>query len=106
PHEDSLHGLGGPAAVRINMIAVGHGSSHLVRLAGDDDHPPYTMLFDCGSQSYLDVAQRTIVPALQALGVRHIDALFISHANLDHYSGVIDLADAMPIHRVLVPPQL
>ena len=105
PDVDSLGGVPGPAAMRINMLSVGHGSAYLVRLEGEGARP-YTLVFDCGSQTYLDVGARTVVPAFRQLGVRHVDALFISHAHLDHYSAVIALVDAMPVYRVLVPAPL
>ncbi|MEX0653721.1 MAG: ComEC/Rec2 family competence protein [Phycisphaeraceae bacterium] len=90
-----------PAAqVTVNMLAVGEGNCYLLRMPG------YTALIDCGSQSYLDVGLRTVEPALRALGVRELDAIFLTHADLDHYSGVLDVLDQMPVTVVHVPPQL
>lgn len=96
----ALTGRGERAALRVNMFSVGGGSSYLVR-AGED-----TFMFDCGSQAYLDVGERSIVPALRRLGVRRIDTLFISHADLDHYCGALAVVDAVEVGEVRVPPQL
>ena len=100
---DSMHPQ---PAMRINMFAVGDGSCFLVRIAGDDNARPHVMMFDCGSLGFLEVGSRSIVPALRSLNVNHIDTLFISHADLDHFCGVLDLIKEIRIGRVLVPPQL
>jgi len=55
---------------------------------------------------YLDVGITSITPALRTLGVFKIDTLVISHANLDHYGGSLDVIDSVPVGRVIVSPQL
>lgn len=94
------------AAADLAMLAVGDGSCFVLRLHPDGWGEPYTLVFDCGSAEYLDVGSRTVVPTLRRLGVERVDALLISHADLDHYSGVVDVLDALPIDRVLMPPPL
>ncbi len=86
--------------LRLNMFAVGDGSCYLVRV-GDK-----ALMFDCGSRAYLDVGEKSVVPALQRLGVRRLDVLFISHADLDHYVGVLAVVDAVTVGEVRVPPHL
>lgn len=88
-----------PAAL-LTMFAVGDGSCYLLQLPG------HTLMFDCGSQQYFDIAQSSILPALKRMGVTRIDTLILSHADMDHYAGALDLADEIAIGRVLVPPQL
>ena len=95
-----------PPAVRVNMFAVGDGTCCLVRLWGPEHDDRYTLMYDCGSMAYLDVGLTSIAPALRTLGVRKIDTLVISHANLDHYGGSLDVIDSVPVGRVLVSPQL
>jgi len=112
PERGALGGNGqqAAAALKVNMFDVGNGSCVLVRIPpapGDgDNRRGHTLMYDCGSQEYLDTGAKSIVPALEALGVERIDTLMISHADLDHYSGVLDVAKAVPVGRVLVPPQL
>ncbi len=84
----------------LHAFAVGDGSCYLLRTPG------YALMFDCGSQAYLDVGRRSIVPALGELGVGWIDTLVISHADLDHLCGALDVVDAVRVDRVLVPPRL
>jgi len=85
---------------RIDMLAVGDGTCIVVRSGSS------TVLFDAGSSSDRAVGRRVIVPALRRLGVRSIDALVVSHPNLDHYAAALELADAFTIREVLVTPQL
>lgn len=92
-------------AMTINMFDVGDGSCFLVRLSADPGTPPQTILFDCGSMQYLDVGRRSIVPGLAAMRVARIDTLFLSHADMDHYCGVPEVLDSVPISRIVLTPQ-
>lgn len=87
---------GRAVALRIDTLSVGDGSCHLVR-----DATGGTMLWDCGS-TWVGVGERDIPEALRALGVWRIDTLVISHANLDHYSGVLDTARRVRPREALV----
>lgn len=91
--------LGGPA-LRVDMIALGDGSCYVLRSGGE------VAMFDCGTSSYTNAGRRTITPALRAMGVRRIDRLFISHADLDHFSETLDVMDALPVGVVHVTHQL
>lgn len=95
-------GLFGPALtadigerVRIDMVAVGDGSAVLVRSGRG------AVLWDAGSLK-ADAGRWRIGPALRELGVWRLDAVVVSHPNLDHYNAVADLADRLRIDRVLV----
>ncbi len=89
-----------PPALVVNMFAVGDGSCFLLR-SGDE-----TLMFDCGSQGFWRIGERSIVPALKSMGVRRIDTLMVSHADLDHFVGVLDVIDAVEVGRVLVSPDV
>ncbi|MEM9346639.1 MAG: DNA internalization-related competence protein ComEC/Rec2 [Planctomycetota bacterium] len=94
-----MAGSGRPALV-LNMFAVGDGSCYLIR-SGDE-----ALMFDCGSQGYWQIGERSIVPALNALSIKRIDTLMLSHADLDHFVGVLDLLDAVEVGDVLVSPDV
>lgn len=94
------------SAMQVNMFAVGDGSCFLVQLAGTEENSPHTLMFDCGSLGFLDVGSRSIVPALRQNNITRIDTLFLSHADLDHFCGVIDLVNYISVKRVLMPPQM
>lgn len=87
------------AALRIDMLAVGDGSCFVIRSADS------TVVFDAGSSTDLNVARRSLIPAMRRLGVRHIDAIVVSHADFDHYSAVVDLVEEFDIKRLIVMPQ-
>jgi competence protein ComEC len=63
------------------------------------------VVFDAGS-SRLDAGGRMIVPALRRLGVRHLDAVVISHPNLDHYSAVPELVESFAVKEVYVTSRM
>jgi competence protein ComEC len=87
------------AGLRIDMLSVSNGSCFVLRSGGD------TIVFDAGSSPDLDIGRRSIVPAVRRLGVRSIDQLIISHANIDHYASVLELADTVTVVEVIVTPQ-
>ena len=81
---------------QIDQLAVGDGTAILLRT------PEGSVLFDGGSASIDRVGERLIVPALRALGVRHLDAIVISHPNLDHFGGVVGVVHRIPTDRILI----
>ncbi|MEM7230375.1 MAG: DNA internalization-related competence protein ComEC/Rec2 [Planctomycetota bacterium] len=85
--------------VRITMLDVGDGSCFIVQSKRS------AVLFDAGSLRGPDIGSQTIVPALRALGIARLDAIMISHANLDHENGVPDLINAMPVREICVTTQ-
>ncbi|MEM0915309.1 MAG: ComEC/Rec2 family competence protein, partial [Planctomycetota bacterium] len=91
---------GGPARVR--ALSVGEGSCVVVQPGGG----VRAWVVDCGARGDWDVGERRVAPALRRIGVRSIGTLVITHADIDHYNGVLDLADAVPIGRVLTSPQV
>ncbi|MCC7147219.1 MAG: ComEC/Rec2 family competence protein [Phycisphaeraceae bacterium] len=86
----------------VNMLDVGDGQCVLIRAR--DGWQSSAVLFDCGSAQQAEVGKRTILPALRYLGVRKLDAVFISQANIDHFNGCLDVVDALAVRTVYVPP--
>lgn len=72
-------------ALQITVLDVGQGSCVFIR---DEEH---AFLIDAGSSSSEDVGIRRILPFLRHQGVRHLDALILTHADSDHYSGMEEL---------------
>ncbi len=72
---------------------VGQGQSVLVQTRH------HAVLYDAGpawAQGY-DAGERVVVPAMHALGVRRLDRMLISHADMDHAGGAGAVAAALPI---------
>lgn len=68
----------------LHALDVGQGSALVIRTAR------HAVLFDAGARHARDADEgaRTVVPALRALGIGRLDALVVSHADLDHAGGV------------------
>ena len=86
-----------PKHPRAHVLSVGDGLCVLIRSPTGQN-----LLYDCGSLTFNGCGRKIVVPALQALGIRRIDVAVLSHANLDHYDGLIDVAKAIPLGQVLL----
>src|SRR5207244_842658 len=63
-----------------------------------------TLLYDAGAIAGPDVARRLIAPYLWHRGIRRIDEVFLSHADLDHFNGIPDLLNRFNVGRVTCTP--
>ncbi|MFO0782777.1 MAG: ComEC/Rec2 family competence protein [Phycisphaerales bacterium] len=95
-----LAGQPPPGTLRADMLDVGNGSCVLVRAGGT------CVLFDAGTSSDDSAGSRRMVPALAALGVRHLDAVVLSCDSLEHCSAIPEVVRAFGADRVVVPPRL
>ena len=74
--------------LEITTIDVGQGDSHLIVLPDGK-----TLLLDSGgvggsSRSDFDVGEEVVSPYLWSRGIRHLDAVAISHPHSDHVGGM------------------
>ena len=77
--------------LRIVVLDVGQGLAVLVQTAA------HALLYDTGPLFRNgDAGQRIVVPVLQALGVRQLDRLLISHADADHRGGAWSVIERYP----------
>lgn len=83
-------------SLRCTFLSVGHGLSVIVESPSGK-----TLVYDVGSRSGGDFAARVLKEALWARGVSKVDALVVSHADVDHYNGATGLIDSMPVGTVL-----
>jgi competence protein ComEC len=88
-----------PDEMRCTFLAVGHGGC--IVLETPDGR---TLLYDAGAMAGPDCARRQIAPFLWHRGVRRIDEVFLSHADLDHFNGLTALLDRFPIGQVTCTP--
>ncbi|MCC6676005.1 MAG: ComEC/Rec2 family competence protein [Phycisphaerales bacterium] len=95
----SAQGLRPGVLVRIDVLEAGGGACAIVRTA------ERAILWDCGS-SRPGFGRYDLPRAARALGVGRIGTAVISHADLSHFSAIIDAADAMGLREVLVTPAL
>ena len=68
------------------FLDVGQGDCILVRTASGENY-----LFDCGSASRSNVGEYVLIPCLKYYGIHKLDAVFVSHPDKDHVSGILEL---------------
>lgn len=78
-------------SLRIVVLDVGQGLAVLVQTAG------HALLYDAGPLFRNgDAGDRIVVPVLQAMGIRQLDRLLISHADADHRGGAWSVIGRYP----------
>jgi competence protein ComEC len=88
-----------PGEFRCTFVAVGHGGCTVMETPSGR-----VIVYDAGATTGPDVTRRQIAPFLWSRGIRRIDELILSHADLDHFNGVPQLAERFAIGRVLCTP--
>ncbi len=81
--------------LRIDMLAVGDGTCHLIRSRGE------AVLWDCGSLTP-GIGRRVVPRAVRVLGAWRVPTAIVSHPNLDHFNGLLEAARPLGIRRFLV----
>jgi competence protein ComEC len=72
----------------ITVLDVGHGQAVLAQLPGGAN-----ILFDAGSLHYSDIGRKIVVPFLNYNGIGTIDAVIISHGDIDHINGIPEIVE-------------
>ena len=79
-----------------SVLSVGHGNAVVVQTPDNR-----ILLFDAGAMHRGERTADTICRFLWNRGYRMIDAIVISHPDLDHYNAVASLLQRMPVGHVL-----
>jgi competence protein ComEC len=97
----TLTAAGRPASqeLRCTFLAVGHGSCTVIETPDGR-----TLVYDAGSMQGPEVTRRHLAPFLWHRGIRCIDELFVSHADLDHYNGIPALLERFTVRQVTLTP--
>ncbi len=82
--------------LRITQIDVGQGDAVLLQSRDKN------VLIDTGGSAYLDIGKMAVLPFLKHLWITKLDAVIITHADIDHYGGLTTLKEALPIGEVWV----
>jgi competence protein ComEC len=85
------------ARLQVTVIDVRHGSATLVKLPQGEN-----ILFDCGSLSGSNRASDTISNVLWQDGIDRLDAIVVSHADVDHFNGLPELLDRFQVDSVWI----
>jgi competence protein ComEC len=83
--------------LRLTVLDVGQGLS----VVAQTRH--HALLFDTGPAfgPSADSGNRVIVPFLRASGIRRLDALVLSHDDIDHTGGALSVLQAVPVEAML-----
>lgn len=87
--------------LRCTFLAVGHGCSIVLELPDGR-----TLLYDAGRLGSPSSGARTISRYLWSRGIRRLDAVLISHADVDHYNALPLLLKQFEVGEVFVGPQM
>ena len=88
-----------PDELRCTFLAVGHGGCTVLETPDGR-----TLLYDAGALGGPDVTRRQIAPFLWYRGIRRIDEVFLSHADLDHFNGLPELLERFAVGQVTCTP--
>ena len=76
-------------------LAVGHGQAVFVGMPGGEN-----LLFDAGSLSTKDCGRRVVIPFLRDKGISKLDAIFLSHDDIDHINGVPEIVSDLRVKGI------
>ncbi len=84
-------------ALRLTVLDVGQGLSVVAQTHS------HALLFDTGPAfgPAADSGNRVILPFLRAAGIRRLDALVLSHDDIDHTGGALSVLQALPVDAML-----
>lgn len=83
------------------FIDVGHGSAVLLELPNGEN-----MLYDAGSFGAAEYGARSIAGVLWSERIEHLDAVYLSHADVDHFNAIPELVHQFSIGVVYVSKQM
>ena len=85
------------AGLTCSVLSVGHGNAVVVETPDNR-----VLLFDAGAMHRGERTADTVCRFLWSRGYRLIDAIVISHPDLDHYNAVASLLERMPVGQVFL----
>lgn len=90
---------------RVTMLDIGQGDAFVIEL-------PYrqgVFLIDAGAKFHFSdqeptdsIYRKILLPYLQGRGIREIDAIFVSHAHLDHHGSLRYILEDFPVKRIYI----
>ena len=84
-----LFALRGRGGLKVTFLDVGQGDCICVELPDGG-----VWLFDGGSTSVNAVGEYRLLPFLKCEGISRLDAVFVSHGDVDHVSGIEELLES------------
>lgn len=88
-----------PARLECTFLSVGHGCAVVVQLPSGG-----TVLYDAGQLGSGASAARSVAGMLWSRRITHLDAVVLSHADIDHYNALPELLDQFSVGVICVSP--
>ncbi len=85
--------------LRVTFLAVGHGGCTVLETPDGR-----TLLYDAGTMTGPDAMVRHVAPYLWHRGIRRIDEVFLSHADIDHFNGMTAIIARFTVGQVSCTP--
>lgn len=85
-------------SLELVMIDVGQGDAILLRDGSE------AVLVDGGGWRRGNLGLHVLVPALRELGIGHLRAVVLTHPDLDHCGGLVDLVALIPVDEIWSAP--
>ncbi len=83
------------------FVSVGHGSAVVLELPDGQ-----VWLYDAGRLGSPPAAARAIEAYLRSRRISHVDAVILSHADIDHYNAIPELLEKFSAGAIYVSPQM
>lgn len=83
--------------LRYTILSVGHGLATVIELPTGE-----TILYDSGTFGNGRRAERTVEQYLWSRRITQIDAVIVSHADHDHFSGLFGLLERFPVGTMII----
>ncbi len=84
-----------------SILSVGHGCCVVLELPDGR-----TIMYDAGRLGAPQAAARSIAGHLWSRGITHLDAVMVSHADVDHYNALPELFERFRVDRLLLSPAM
>ncbi len=95
PWMSRLSGLKHNSTLEMTCLSVGHGQAIVLSTPGGKN-----LLFDAGSITHQRIAGKIIAPYLQDRRIFALDAVYVSHGDLDHLNALPEIAAAVKTRAV------
>ena len=82
---------------KLSAIDVGQGDAILLTTPSGKN-----ILIDSGPNEYRDAGKDIIVPYLRHSGILSLDAIVVTHADADHFGGVLGIIKSIPVKELWV----
>ena len=81
----------------LTMLDVGQGDCFVI-----EEESGFTAIIDGGSSSVSEVGRYRIDPFLRSHGISTVDFVFLSHADIDHTNGILELLENQKSNRIKI----